>query len=147
MKSVTIYLLISIFGLLIAGCQSSSSDEYHQEKDRNQFNFTSAQIDSIYYAGENLYTLECESCHGKLYRRHQYVRWSSMMGKTDLEKLNFFSAYMSNTDSLARVDPYVKELKEEYNNSTSHHFKFTRNELVALATYIRGERYLPQTAK
>ena len=122
MKEIVVILILS----LIYGCSNSE-----------QTNADSVKASAIIVhdsKGENLFKMNCINCH-------QAFKADGLNLYQIIESngISYFNTFILNQDSLLRAkDAYTIELKSKWGNqSYLHKFIFTKEELMAIAEYLK----------
>ncbi len=128
----TIFCLI-LFLLCVVACQNGA-EVFSDSKTAILQSFNK----DGYANGKILFTEKCQSCHRPDKKDGFNMNfWKQVPGESDSAKLQWFRAYLSNSDSLAKAgDSHALALKAEYNHVPSHHLKLDKKEVKLVVHFL-----------
>lgn len=129
------YFLFFIIISIAFGCHLTNDSK---ESKPNNNVISASELVKLQIQGQNIYKNNCQNCHGNINAKDVWVGdfWNLAPGASEAERFKFYKNYLANSDSMANVDPLIKDMQGRYNTGFSHKFKFTDIEVIALRSYF-----------
>lgn len=119
-----------------------SKEQATQSKDAAVKDLLEDFSSSMLSNGENMYQFYCDRCHSERSENRIVGKglWERLPEKNG-SKFLWLQTYLEDTEAMVKSgDKAAQALKNEYNNSVSHHIKLSEEELLALLVFIENEK-------
>ena len=128
MKSCQLIILIAII-LTTLSCVDHRSSAIEKPIEE-----TPQKVKPLYSLGKTLFTDKCSSCYRiEAHDGFDTNFWKRLPEEDEKRRLDWFIAYISNSDSLAKSgDAYAVYLKNQFNHVPSHRLSLSKTEALAI---------------
>jgi mono/diheme cytochrome c family protein len=138
-KFTALFILISLFLYSVSLNAQVPADSAATVSTTDDLPLDPVLID----AGQTLFKNNCAVCHAV---QNQLVG-PALAGVYERQSIDWITAFVQNSQKVIQSgDPYAVQLYEQYNKTEMTSFDFSRDEVVAILTYIKDQTLNPPQA-